>query len=101
MSAVSAQVTGQHVVIYDDMIRTGGSLIKAAASYKEAGATRVSAIATHGVFPEGAIAKIRQSGLFDQLVVTDSHPRAVAAASDFVKVVSIAPMVSEHLRKSV
>lgn len=98
VSAVSAQVEGQHVIIYDDMIRTGGSLIQAAASYKDAGAVRVSAISTHGVFPEGAIAKIQASGLFDKLVVTDSHPRAVAAQSDFVEVVSIAGLLSDYLR---
>jgi ribose-phosphate pyrophosphokinase len=101
VSAVSAQVDGQHVVIYDDMIRTGGSLIEAAASYKAAGARRISAIATHGVFPEGAVAKIRATGLFDQLVVTDSHPRAIESADGFVTVKSIAGLVSAHLRSSI
>jgi ribose-phosphate pyrophosphokinase len=101
VSAVSAQVEGQHVIIYDDMIRTGGSLIQAAASYREAGAVRVSAISTHGVFPEGAVAKIQSSGLFDKLVVTDSHPRAVAAASDFVEVHSIAGLLGDYLRANV
>jgi ribose-phosphate pyrophosphokinase len=100
VSGVSAQVAGKRVVIYDDMIRTGGSLINAARAYKDAGASAIDAIATHGVFPEDSIAKIRATGLFGKLVVTDSHPRADAQASDFLEVQSVAPLLVEHLREN-
>lgn len=100
VSAVSAQVEGQHVIIYDDMIRTGGSLMKAAQSYKDAGATRVSAIATHAVFPGDSLDTIRATGLFDRIVVTDSHPRAIALQDGFLTVKSVAPLVASHLANS-
>lgn len=100
VSAVSAQVEGQHVIIYDDMIRTGGSLMQAARSYRDAGARRVSAITTHGVFPGPALERLRDSGLFDRIVCTDSHPRAVALQDGFLHVKSIAPLLGEHLRNS-
>jgi ribose-phosphate pyrophosphokinase len=96
VSGVSAQVAGKHVVIYDDMIRTGGSLINAARAYQEAGASAIDAIATHGVFPGDSIAKIRATGLFGRVVVTDSHPNA--QASDFLEVETVAPLLVEHLR---
>src|SRR5436190_22663145 len=51
VTAVSTQLAGETVVIYDDMIRTGGSLMGAARAYRDAGAGRIAAIATHGVFP--------------------------------------------------
>ncbi len=98
VSGVSAQVAGKRVVIYDDMIRTGGSLINAARAYKDAGASAIDAIATHGVLPGDSIEKIRATGLFGRVVVTDSHPRAHAQASDFLQVESVAPLLVEHLR---
>jgi ribose-phosphate pyrophosphokinase len=98
VAAVSAQVDGKCVVIYDDMIRTGGSLIKAAEAYRAAGAKDVVAIATHGVFPEDALEKIRKSGVISRLAVTDTHPRARQLECDFLRVETIAGVLAEHLR---
>lgn len=97
VTGVSAQVAGKHVVIYDDMIRTGGSLIGAAAAYKGAGAASIDAIATHGLFPGDSLARLRATGLFGRIVTTDSHPRAVALAGDFLEVDGTAPVLIEHL----
>ena len=97
VTGVSAQVAGKRVVIYDDMIRTGGSLIQAAQVYKHNGAVAIDAIATHGLFPADSLEKIRSTGLFGHVVVTDSHPRAVALASEFLQVDSTATLLTEHL----
>ncbi len=97
VTGVSAQVAGKRVVIYDDMIRTGGSLLGAAEAYRQAGAASIDAIATHGLFPGDSLAKIRASGLLGKIVVTDSHPRAVALANDYLQVDSTAQLLTEHL----
>jgi ribose-phosphate pyrophosphokinase len=102
ITGVSAHVSGKRVVIYDDMIRTGGSLRAAAEAYRDAGAVAIDAIATHGVFPGDSLARLRTSGLFGQIVATDSHPRAVALAGsagpdELLRVVSTAPLLAEHL----
>lgn len=97
ITGVSANVVGRHVVIYDDMIRTGGSLLAAAQVYKDAGAAAIDAITTHGVFPGDSLARIRDRGLLGRIVATDSHPRAVALASDFLQVDSAAALLVEHL----
>ncbi len=94
VTAVSAQVEGRHVVIYDDLIRTGGSLLNAARAYRAAGATRISAVATHGVFPGDALPRLQQSGLFDKVIVTDSHPRALTLRSAFLEVDSVAKLLA-------
>lgn len=99
LTAMAARVEGQHVIIYDDMIRTGGSLISAARAYKEAGAVRISAVTTHGVFPGDGLERIKASGLFDRVIATDSHPRARALEGEFLTVRSIAPLVCSHLEK--
>jgi ribose-phosphate pyrophosphokinase len=100
VTGVSAQVAGKRVVIYDDMIRTGGSLLQAAAVYRDAGATGVDAIATHGILPGTSLAKLQASGLLGRIVVTDSHPHAMAlrdAHTPFLEVDSTANLLTEHL----
>ena len=89
VTAVSAQVENKTVIIYDDMIRTGGSLIGAAKAYRSAGASEVFAISTHGIFPAGAIERIQESGLIKRLIVTDSHPQAVQSVKDFPSFVTL------------
>lgn len=93
ITAVSAQVEGRPVVIYDDMIRTGGSLLEAARAYREAGATRVAAVATHAVLPGGALERIRDSGLVERVITTDSHPRARELEGDFLEVRPVASLL--------
>jgi ribose-phosphate pyrophosphokinase len=100
VTGVSAEVAGKRVVIYDDMIRTGGSLIGAARAYKDAGAVAIDAIATHGLFPGDSLAKLEASGLFGAIVTTDSHPRAVALGGTFLQVASTAQLLVEHLRSN-
>ncbi|MBI2376099.1 MAG: ribose-phosphate diphosphokinase [Deltaproteobacteria bacterium] len=95
--AVSAEVRGRDVVVYDDMIRTGGSLIEAAKAYLEAGARRIFAIATHGVLPGDSLARIRSSGLFQSVVTTDSHPRARELEGEFLSVVSVSDVFSRAI----
>lgn len=97
VTGVSAQVSGKRVVIYDDMIRTGGSLTSAAIAYRNAGAQAIDAIATHGLFPGDSLARLEASGLFGRIVVTDSHPRAVALQGPFLEVNSTATLLTQHL----
>ncbi len=97
ITSISADVQGKYVIIYDDMIRTGGSLINAAKAYKDAGATKIAAVTTHGLFSNNGLEKIRQSGLFECIVSTDSHPNAVALKSDFLRVKSISSLLKEQI----
>jgi ribose-phosphate pyrophosphokinase len=96
--AVSARVAGQHVMLYDDMVRTGASLLAAAEAYRDAGASRITALATHGVLPGDALGRLERSGLFDRLIVTDTHPRARELAGGFLEVRSVVPLLATALR---
>lgn len=97
VTGVSARVSGKTVVIYDDMIRTGGSLTEAARTYLEAGASRILAITTHGVLPEGSVEKLAGTGLFERIIVTDSHARVERIQHPLIEVRSIAPLLAEYL----
>ena len=98
VTALAADVRGRKVIIYDDLIRTGGSLIGAARAYVEEGATSVAAVASHGVLPGDSLQRIMKSGLFSEIVCTDSHPRAVELANEpRFRVVSIAGLLADFL----
>lgn len=97
VTAVSMKLDGEPVVIYDDMIRTGSSLLNAARAYREAGAGKIAAIATHGVFPDGALQRLYDSGLFSQIACTNSHPNALTAN---VTLRSVAPLFVPFLRRT-
>jgi len=79
LNVLGDNVNGCNVVIFDDMIATGGSMIKAAQAFKDRGALTVRCAATHGVFVGNAVEKFRKSCI-DQIIVTDSHPNARKAA---------------------
>ncbi len=90
---VHGDVAGCDVVIFDDVISTGGSIVKAANAYMERGALSVRAVAAHGLFTNNAVAKLRASPV-KGVLVTDSHPNAARAqdqASDFVFVYQLRP----------
>ncbi len=95
ITGINADVHGKKVVLYDDMIRTGGSLINAAKVYKEAGAKEIYVVATHGVFPNGSVERLENSKLIEKIIVTDTHPNAKEAAqkTDFIEISSISDLL--------
>jgi len=96
---IIGDVSGRTCLIMDDMVDTANTLCKAASALKAHGAKRVLAYATHPVLSGAAVERIRDSEL-DELVVTDTIPLSEAArASDRIRVVSIAPLLGETLRR--
>ncbi|HEY0140453.1 MAG TPA: ribose-phosphate diphosphokinase [Thermoanaerobaculia bacterium] len=98
VAGISAEVSGKRVVIYDDMIRTGSSLMAAARAYLDAGASSVAAVASHGVFPGDALERIAESRLLTQIVVSDSHPRTREVAHPILTVQPVTPVIAAFLR---
>jgi ribose-phosphate pyrophosphokinase len=97
ITGVNADVKGQRVIIYDDMIRTGGSLMQAASAYEQAGASQIVAIATHGLFTNHALAKIADQGIISTVICTNSHPNAMLETASNLKVKSIAQLLFDKL----
>lgn len=71
--ALVGSVTGRAVVLVDDMICSGTTLVRAARACRRAGATRVLAVATHGAFSPGAAAALDDDAL-EAIVVTNTIP---------------------------
>ena len=96
---VIGSVEGKHALILDDMIDTGGTLVKAAKAIKDHGALSVRACATHPVFSGPALDNIENS-VIEELLVCDSVPLcARAAANPRFRVLSLAPLIGEAIRR--
>jgi len=72
---IIGDVEGRHCLIVDDLIDTGGTLVKAAEALMKQGALSVTACATHPVLSGPAVERIASSDI-QQVVVTNSHPVA-------------------------
>lgn len=89
-------VTGRDVVMIDDLIDTGGTLIKASEMMLENGANSVRALITHPVLSGKALENIEKSSLLE-LIVTDTIP--LKKESNKVKVLSVADLFSSVMER--
>lgn len=100
-------VEGSDVVIVDDMIDTGRSLVARARMLKQLGARRIIAFATHPLLSGEALRRVEESPV-DMLFVTDTisltenrdHEFVVSARhSRKISVISVAPLVALAIRR--
>jgi ribose-phosphate pyrophosphokinase len=91
-------VRGKMAIIVDDLISTGGTMVEAADVLKERGAVDVRACATHAVFADGALSSLMDSQL-SELVITDTVALPEGSEDPRVRVVSVAPLVAESIRR--
>jgi ribose-phosphate pyrophosphokinase len=92
-------VTGKTAIIADDMIDTAGTLCQAVDSLLNNGAQEVFAVATHPVLSGPAISRLKESKV-SRVWVSDTIPLTDEAAKDSkFKVVSLAPVVAEAIRR--
>lgn len=96
---IIGEVAGRVAVLVDDMIDTAGTLTTAASALQDAGAQAVFACCTHPVLSGPAISRIRESAL-EELIVTNSIPlRPEAQTVDKIRVLSIAALMGEAIRR--
>jgi ribose-phosphate pyrophosphokinase len=97
ISYVIGDVAGKTAVLVDDIIDTAGTLKAAARAVYDAGAKRVYAAATHGVFSGNAWENLAAAD-FEQIVVTDTIP-IPPGAPDNVRVLSCADLLTSSIRQ--
>jgi ribose-phosphate pyrophosphokinase len=98
MNLIGASLQGKVAVIFDDMISTAGSVVTAAHVAKRNGASAIYACATHGVLCGNAIERLRDAPL-KQIVVTDSIPVPPNKQLPNIRVLSIAPLLADAIRR--
>jgi ribose-phosphate pyrophosphokinase len=97
---IIGDVAGQHCILIDDIVDSGGTLVNAAEALLKAGAKSVSAYITHGVLSNSAAERIAASKL-KELVITDSieETDSIRAAVN-VRRLTIAPLIGEAIART-
>jgi ribose-phosphate pyrophosphokinase len=96
---IIGNVAGKKVVVLDDLIDTAGTVVQAAKALKEAGALDVAVCCTHPVLSGPAIERLESSDI-KEIIVTDTIPlHDGAKACNRVKVLSVAGLLSEAVRR--
>src|SRR5690349_5291838 len=97
---IIGDVSGRFCILVDDIVDSAGTLCNAAAALKESGAEEVIAYCTHGVLSGAAVPRVDKSEL-SELVITDSigAVRDAAAATDKIRILTIAPLLAEAIRR--
>ncbi|MDP3972758.1 MAG: ribose-phosphate diphosphokinase [Candidatus Nanopelagicales bacterium] len=93
---VVGEVRDRVCVIVDDMIDTGGTVVKAAETLFDQGAADVIVAATHGVLSDPATERIRNSAI-SEVVVTNTLPIPPERRGDRLTVLSIAPLLAQAI----
>jgi ribose-phosphate pyrophosphokinase len=95
---VVGDVEGRICVVVDDMIDTGGTIVKAADALFDNGAAEVIVTATHGVLSTPAASRLQGSRV-SRVIVTDTLPIAADQQFDKLEVMPIAPLLARAVRE--
>ncbi|CAN0080643.1 unnamed protein product [Phaeothamnion confervicola] len=96
---VVGDVKGKTVIVVDDIISTGRTLINGVEQLLARGATQCYAAATHAILASEAVDLIERSPLAE-VVVTDTVPVTTSAQQGKITVLSVASLVGESIRRN-
>ncbi len=94
-------VAGATAIVIDDLISTGGTLLRAARAARKAGARRVLALVTHGLFMPGA-GEVLADPAIERVIITDTVPTFRLPSGplrDKVEVLPAAPLLAETIAR--
>ncbi len=95
---VIGEVRGKRAIIVDDEIDTASTLTEVVRALIREGVNEIHACATHGVLSDPATDRIRDSELAE-VVITDTVPLAAAKRLSKIRVLSVAPLIGEAIRR--
>lgn len=95
---IIGDIKDKNVILIDDIVDTAGTMVQGANALKELGAKDVYACCTHPVLSGPAIKRIQDS-VIKELVVTDTIPLSKGKMISKIKVISVAPIFAEAIRR--
>ena len=99
IDTIVGDVEGKDVIVLDDEIATGGTLIELFDRLRERGARRLSVACTHGLFTGKAIERLGGRTDLDEIVTTNTVPIPPEKRLPNMTVLSIAPLIAEAIRR--
>ena len=92
-------VDGKNVIVLDDEISNGGTIIEILNKLRERRVKRVAVACTHALFTGPAIARLRSRSEVVEIVTTDTVPMPAEKRLPNMKILSIAPLLAEAIRR--
>ena len=96
---ILGEVEGKNAIMVDDLIATGSSLFEGVHALKNAGAKNIYAAISHGVLSGPAIERLDKCKDLKELVITDSIPLDGKKNHERLKVLSIAELMGEAIKR--
>jgi len=98
VSHIVGQLHGPRVLIHDDILDTGGTLIAACRAARRAGATEIIIAVTHGIFTGTKWRQLWRLGV-KIIYTTNSLPSAMTQKDQKIKILTITPLLTDYLAK--
>ncbi len=95
---IIGEVEGKTAVMLDDMVDTAGTLVQSAEALRAKGAKNIFACATHAILSGPAIERLERSQI-EELVVTNTVPLGEKALCKKIRVLSVAPLLGEAIKR--
>lgn len=95
---ILGNVKGKNIVIVDDLVATASSICEAADALKKAGALKIFAAVSHPILSGPAVERIKNSAI-EEFIVSDSIPLAPEKKDPIFKVLSVASLLGEAIRR--
>jgi ribose-phosphate pyrophosphokinase len=99
ISSVIGDVAGRDVIVLDDEIASGGTVLELLERLREQKVNSVRVACTHGLFASGALKRLRDQPDVQEIVCTNTVPVPAADRTEKLTVLSIAPALAEAMRR--
>ena len=99
IDSIVGDVAGKDVIVLDDEIATGGSLVELFDKLREVGVNSISAACVHGLFTGPAVERLNAQRDLKEIVCTNTVPPRAAAGLEELTVLSVAPLFAEAVRR--
>jgi ribose-phosphate pyrophosphokinase len=99
ITSVIGEVTDRDVIVLDDEIAKGSTILELLARLREQGARSVRVACTHGLFAAGALDRLAAQPDVAEIVCTNTVPVPHESVTDKLTVLSVAPVLAEAMRR--
>jgi ribose-phosphate pyrophosphokinase len=99
IDAIVGDVDGKNVIVLDDEIANGGTVIEVLEKLRERRVKRIVVACTHGLFTGKAIPRLRAQPDIEEIVATDTVPIPAEKRLGNMKILSVAPLLAEAIRR--
>jgi ribose-phosphate pyrophosphokinase len=100
IDSIVGDVSGKDVIIIDDEIANGGTIVEILQHIRSHGIGRIFVACTHGLFTGKAIERLRQQTDIEEIVTTNTVPIPAEKLLPNMTVISLAPLIAETIRRN-